>query len=70
MLDFRFEAIRHLIHPSSSMIRIVVTASSAEVADTIPNTRGPVVPTAVFVKVRTIPKESRGWDFPFSRSEI
>lgn len=63
MIDFRFEAIKHLIQPLSSMIRIVVTAASVECVDTIPNTRGPVAPTALYVTARTIPKESRGWDF-------
>ena len=63
MIDFRFEAIKHLIQPLSSVIRIVVTAASVECVDTIPNTRGPVAPTALYVTARTIPKESRGWDF-------
>ena len=63
MIDFRFEAIKHLIQPSSSMIRIVVTAASIETVDIIPNTRGPVAPTALFVTAHTIPKESHGWDF-------
>lgn len=66
MLDFRFEAIKHLIQPSSSVLRITVTAASVEVVDTIPNTRGPVAPTALFVTARKIPKESRGWDFTYA----